>query len=78
MKVECLAAGLGGEVVEGAHAVSIAGVHLAVLQLGVADGVDQDIGVLRSFDGVEQVMLAGVFFAVTEDDEDLAALMDAD
>jgi hypothetical protein len=43
-----------------------------VLQLGVADGVDEDVGVLRGFDGVEEVVFAGVFFAVAEDDEDFA------
>ena len=77
MKVEGLAAGLRGEVVESAHAVAVAGVHLAVFQLGVADGVDQDVGVLRGLDGVEQIVFAGVFFAVAEDDEDLATLVDA-
>jgi hypothetical protein len=47
-----------------------------VLQLGVADGVDEDVGVLRCFDGVEQVVFAGVLFSVAEDNEDLPALMD--
>jgi hypothetical protein len=39
-------------------------------------GVDEDVGVLRGFDRVEKVVCAGVFFAVAEDDEDSAALVD--
>jgi hypothetical protein len=35
-----------------------------VLQLGVADGEDEDVGVLRGFDRVEEIVFAGVFFAV--------------
>jgi hypothetical protein len=77
VKVEGLASGLGGEVIEGAHAVAVAGVHLSVLQFGVADGVDEDVGVLCGFDRVEAVVFARVFFAVAEDDEDFAAMVDA-
>ena len=47
-----------------------------MLDVGVADGVDEDVGVLGGFDGVEEVVLAGVLFAVAEDDDDLAALGD--
>jgi hypothetical protein len=77
VKVEGFASCLGGEVIEGAHAVSVAGVHRSVPQLGVADGIDKDVGVLCGFNSVEEVVFAGVFFAVAEDDEDFAALVDA-
>jgi len=76
MDVVGLAPGLRGEVVEFAHAVAIACVHLAVVELGVADGVNEDVVVLGGFDGVDEVVFAGVFFTVREDDEDFAALMD--
>jgi len=47
-----------------------------VFDVGVAHGADEDVRVLGSFDGVEEVVLAGVLFAVAEDDDDLAALAD--
>lgn len=70
------AAGLRAEVVESADTVAVARRHLAVFDVGVAHGADEDVRVLGSFDGVEEVVLAGVLFAVAEDDDDLAALAD--
>ena len=49
---------------------------VALSRVGVG-GVDEDVGVLRGFDRVEKIVCVGVFFAVAEDDEDFAALVDA-
>jgi hypothetical protein len=35
VRVEGLASGLGGEMIQGAHTESVAGVHFSVLQLGI-------------------------------------------
>ncbi len=67
--VEVGASGLGGEMLQVRHSLVIAGGEPVVVNLGVADGVDEHVCSLSGGDGLDLVVGAGVFFAVGEEDE---------
>src|SRR5882762_314172 len=62
--------------VELAHSEPVAGIHFAVLHFCVANGIDEDVCVLGCFNGVDEVVFAGVLLAIAEDDEDFAPLFE--
>jgi hypothetical protein len=76
MDVVGLASRLSGEVIQFAHAVAVACVHPAVIKFRVADRIDKDVVTLGHFDGVDEVMFAGIFFAVREHHQNLPAMVD--
>ena len=55
-----------------------AGSDLAMFQVGEADRIDQNVGVLRGLDGVEQVVAGGVLLAVGEQQQYLTPTTDAE
>ncbi len=71
--VEVGGSGLCGKVAENRHALMIGGGHFIVVDLRVADGVDERVGSLGGGDGIDLIVGARVFFAVGEEDEDAAA-----
>jgi len=70
-RIEVAASGLLGHVMQRGHALAVAGGQFVLLDLRVADCINQRIGSLCCCNGVDLVVSAGIFFPVGEENQRL-------